>query len=84
MSILRIQEAKKHTGHRSNASIYNAVRNGLFTKPVRIGQRAVGWPDYEVIDLVNARIAGKSSIEILRLVHKLHANCLTVFAFVSD
>ena len=73
MSILRMPGVKNETGNRSHASIYNAIRAGLFTKPVKIGQRAVGWPDYEVSELVAARIAGKSETEIRELVKRLHA-----------
>ena len=46
---------------------------GLFTKPVPIGQRSVGWPDYEVVAINAARIAGKSEAEIRELVNRLHA-----------
>ncbi|MEZ5629359.1 MAG: DUF3987 domain-containing protein [Burkholderiaceae bacterium] len=49
---------KAETGHRSHASIYNAVNTGLFTKPVPIGRRAVGWPSDEVEAINAARIAG--------------------------
>jgi prophage regulatory protein len=73
MSILRMQGVKGRTGHRSHASIYNAIKTGLFTKPVPIGQRAVGWPDYEVDAINAARIAGKSEAEIRELVMRLHA-----------
>ena len=73
MSILRMPAVKAETGHRSHASIYNAIRDGLFTTGVAIGQRAVGWPDYEVSALVSARIAGKSDAEIRELVNRLHA-----------
>ena len=73
MSIFRMPAVKAETGHRSHASIYNAIKAGLFTKPVQIGQRAVGWPDYEVSALVSARIAGKSEAEIRELVKRLHA-----------
>ena len=73
MSILRMPAVKAETGHRSHASIYNAVRAGLFTRPVHIGQRAVGWPSEEVQAIVAARIAGKSDNEIRNLVAYLHA-----------
>lgn len=73
MSILRMQSVKTETGHRSHASIYNAIKAGLFTKPVQIGQRAVGWPDTEVSAINMARIAGKSEAEIRELVNRLHA-----------
>lgn len=73
MSILRMPAVKAETGHRSHASIYNAIRAGLFTKPVPIGERSVGWPDGEVKAINDARIAGKSQAEIRALVQRLHA-----------
>ena len=73
MSILRMPAVKAETGHRSHASIYNAIRAGLFTKPVQIGERAVGWPSEEVQKINAARIAGKSDEELKDLVSRLHA-----------
>ena len=73
LSILRIQSVKTETGNKSHASVYNAINDGLFTKPVKIGQRSVGWPDYEVTAINAARIAGKSETEIRELVNRLHA-----------
>ncbi|MGX5649594.1 helix-turn-helix transcriptional regulator [Hydrogenophaga borbori] len=64
---------KAETGHRSHASIYNAIRAGLFTNPVPIGQRAVGWPDDEVKAINAARVAGASDEQIRALVKQLHA-----------
>ncbi len=60
-------------GWRSDASPYNAIRDGLFTTGVAIGQRAKGWPDYEVKAIAAARIAGKSDDQIRELVKVLHA-----------
>ncbi len=60
-------------GWRSNASVYNGVRNGTLTTGVAIGQRSRGWPDYEVKAIAAARIAGKSDDEIRELVLVLHA-----------
>ena len=73
MLILRLPEVKRAYGHKSDASIYNAIRAGLHTTGVAIGQRARGWPDYEVNALVSARIAGKSDADIRELVNALHA-----------
>lgn len=73
MSIFRIPAVLKETGHRSHASIYNAIHAGLFTKPVLIGQRSVGWPSEEVQAINAARIAAKSDAEIRELVSRLHA-----------
>jgi len=64
---------KVETGHRSHASIYTAIKEGLFTKPVAIGQRAVGWPSDEVLAINAARIAAKTDAEIRELVVRLHA-----------
>jgi len=72
MPILRMPAVKFETGHRSHASIYTAIKAGLFTKPVPIGQRSVGWPSEEVLALNAARIAGKSEAEIRALVNSLH------------
>ncbi len=76
MSILRMPAVKAETGHRSHASIYNAVREGLFTKPVAIGERSVGWPSREVEAINAARIAGRTKTELAELVNRLHAQRL--------
>jgi len=73
MSILRMPAVKVETGHRSHASIYTAIKAGLFTTGVAIGQRSVGWPSQEVAAINAARIAGKSETEIRELVKVLHA-----------
>lgn len=73
MSILRMPAVKAETGHRRHASIYNAIRVGLFTKPLPIGERSAGWPSHEVQAIDAARIAGKSTAEIRELVSRLHA-----------
>ena len=43
------------------------------TKPVAIGLRSVGWPDYEVEAVTAARVAGQPDEAIRALVNKLHA-----------
>ena len=73
MAILRICGVTAITGHRSKTSVYNAVQAGLLTKPVSIGLRSVGWPDYEVEAVTAARVAGLSDEAIRALVTKLHA-----------
>lgn len=73
MIILRLPEVKRRRGHRADASIYNEIRAGLFTTGVAIGQRAKGWPDYEVDAINTARVAGKSNDELREVVSALHA-----------
>ena len=76
MKILRLPSVKAEMGHRSDASIYNAIREGLFPVGVKIGQRARGWPSDEVEAVITARIAGKSDDELKALVIRLHAKRL--------
>ncbi len=73
MAIWRIEKCKEETGYRSNASIYNLIKEGLWTKPVPIGVRSVGWPDYEVRAINAARIAGKTDDQLRELIDRLHA-----------
>lgn len=82
MQILRMPAVKVRAGHRSDASIYNAIRDGLFTTGVAIGQRAKGWPDYEVDALITARIAGQTDDQIRQLVLRLHAKRGELFSEV--
>ncbi len=56
------------------STLYMKISNGLWTRPVRIGSRAVGWPDHEVDAILAARIAGKSDAEIRQLVKQLEAD----------
>lgn len=70
--LMRLSDLKQKTGERSSATVYSNIREGLFTQPVRIGKRAVGWPDFEVDAINAARIEGKSPTEIKDLVKLLH------------
>ena len=80
MKILRLPSVKAEMGHRSDASIYNAIRAGLFPVGVQIGQRARGWPDYEVKAINSARIAGKSEDEIRNIVKSLYTKRSEMFS----
>ena len=71
-TILRLPAVKSESGY-SRSMIYLLITQGLWTKPVRLGMRAVGWPAAEVAALNAARIAGKSDEEIRALVVKLEA-----------
>lgn len=71
-SILRLPSVTAETGV-SRSTHYLRIAQGLFTKPVSLGARAVGWPSSEVTALNAARIAGKTDEEIRALVVKLEA-----------
>lgn len=69
-SIMRIPKVKSVSGL-SRSTIYLRIAQGLWTKPVSLGPRAVGWPSEEVEAINAARIAGKSDEEVRRLVTRL-------------
>ncbi len=71
-TILRIPAVKLESGL-SRSTIYQRIGEGLWTKPVSLGARAVGWPSDEVEAINAARIAGKTDEEIRTLVMKLEA-----------
>lgn len=71
-TILRLPATKAESGY-SRSTIYLRISQGLWTKPVPLGARAVGWPAREVAAINAARIAGKSDDEIRRLVAELEA-----------
>ena len=84
MPIWRIAASKAEMGWRSDASLYNDIRAGLFTTGVAIGQRSKGWPDYEVKAIAAARIAGKTDEEIRELVNQLHLKRLGIKIQLND
>ncbi len=69
-TILRLPAVLEKRG-RSRSAHYLDIQQGLFTRPVLIGLRAVGWPEHEIDKLNSARIAGKTDDEIRSLVLKL-------------
>lgn len=71
-TILRLPSVLRERG-RSRSAHYQDIQQGLFTPPVQIGLRAVGWPSSEVMTLNAARIAGKNDEEIRTLVATLLA-----------
>lgn len=71
--IIQRLRAVLHERGRSRSSHYLDIQQGLFTRPVQIGLRAVGWPSSEVAAINAARIAGKTDDEIRALVLKLEA-----------
>lgn len=72
-SILRLPTVKTTSGL-PRSTLYLRISQGLWTKPVRLGTRAVGWPANEVAELNAARISGKSDDEIRVLVKQLEAD----------
>jgi prophage regulatory protein len=71
-TLLRLPAVKAQSGY-SRSTIYLRMSQGLWTKPVCLGARAVAWPAGDVAALNAARIAGKTDDQIRALVLKLEA-----------
>ena len=72
LAILRRKQVQVESGY-SRSTIYLRITQGLCTKPISLGVRAVGWPAREISALNAARIAGKSDDDIRALVTRLEA-----------
>ena len=70
LKILRIKQIKAQTGL-PNSTVYYHIQQGLFTRPIKLGERMSGWLESEVNAIMAARIAGKSETEIKALVQSL-------------
>ncbi len=70
--MIRVPEILIERG-RSRSAHYKDIQQGLFTKSVLIGRRAVGWPSNELAALNSSRIAGVNDDGIRALVIKLEA-----------
>lgn len=70
-TILRLSPVLQESGE-SRSSIYRKIDEGLWTRPIKLGVRAVGWPLREVQALNAARIAGRTEDQMRDLVRRLH------------
>lgn len=52
-------------------SIYQALGEGLITKPIKVSARLNAWPESEIEAIKSARIAGQSNEQIKSLVIEL-------------
>jgi prophage regulatory protein len=71
-TIQRLKAIISSTGL-SRSTIYLRISKRVFTKPVSLGGRAVGWPASEVTALKAAWIADESEAEVRELVGRLEA-----------
>lgn len=70
LQLLRRNEVIRLTA-RSRSSLFNDEKAGLFCPPVSIGGRSVAYVKHEVEALIKARIEGKTTSEIKKLVSSL-------------
>lgn len=71
-AILRLPAVTSASGY-PRSTLYLRINQGLWTKPVHLGERSVGWPAHEVEAINAARIAGKSEEDVRALVAMLEA-----------
>lgn len=71
ITFTRIKAVCEATG-RSRSTVYADVQRGLFTRPVKLGERAVAWPKHEVEAVNRAKLAGASPDKLRALVESLH------------
>jgi prophage regulatory protein len=72
-TILRLPAVLKESGL-SRSTLYLRISQGLWTKPVSLGGRTVGWPASEIHTLNAARIAGQTDSEVRALVQNLQVD----------
>lgn len=53
--ILRLPAVIARTGL-SRSSLYLRISQGTFPKPISLGGRAVGWPDFDITEWIEDRI----------------------------
>ena len=53
--ILRRQHVEAQTGL-SRSNIYDLIAREEFPRPIKIGARAVGWIEKDIVDWINSKI----------------------------
>lgn len=59
---MRLNEVMDSTGL-GRSSIYKFIAAGTFPKPVSLGDRAVGWVDYEIEEWIVQRVAERDKTD---------------------
>ena len=77
MKLLRLVPILGLTGT-SRSTHYAQIKDGLMTAPVQLSVHSVAWPEFEVMQINAARVAGKTNDEIRLLVTKLMADRKTL------
>jgi prophage regulatory protein len=65
MRLLRISEVCKITGL-PRSSVYLAMSQRLFPRPVKIGRRSVGWRSSDIYAWLESRPSAQPSSEVTR------------------
>jgi len=69
-ALLRTKDVCTVTGM-ARPTLYQAMAEGLFPRPIKLGEKSSAWPASEVNAVLAARIAGRSNDHIRELVAEL-------------
>ena len=58
--ICRLPDVKAQTGL-SRSTLYAMMAEGRFPKPIKLGERAVGWSESEIAAWIEGRLAQRSA-----------------------
>jgi prophage regulatory protein len=61
--ILRLPEVIHRTG-KSRSSIYLGINEGTFVKPIKIGQRSIGFLERDINNWIEERIVESEKVDI--------------------
>lgn len=59
MRILRMKMVVEITGL-ARSTVYKYIAEGIFPKPITLGNRSVGWVESEVFAWIQARVAERN------------------------
>jgi prophage regulatory protein len=81
--LVKLPEVRRRTALQAT-SVYDKVKNGLFTPPVKLTARSSAWPEHEIDAINAATIAGASDAEVRSLVRKLIASRASLKPKIED
>lgn len=59
--LMRLPAVLEKTGH-TRSRLYDEISAGRFPAPVKIGARAVAWPEADVDEWIAERIAAREAV----------------------
>lgn len=71
-ALLRTKDVCAVTGM-ARPTLYQAMAEGLWPRPIKLGEKSSAWPARECNAVLAARIAGRTNDEIRELVAELMA-----------
>ena len=55
--LLSLEDLRRKGVPYSKSQLYRKIKEGSFPAPARLGEKRVAWPENEIDDWINARIA---------------------------